>query len=691
MKFDIKRIEIQNFRSIQDQVILDINEGIYSIVGENIDEKNSSNGCGKSSIVSAIYWCLTGTALTNEVLADEVVNITKGKDCIVTLYIDSDQGEIKIMRTRKDSEYGNNLFLFINDQDLSSHKITDTQETIAKLFKIPFNLLRSTIIMTSDMNSAFSELTPQQRVQTLESIRDYTVWDKVRDQANCDIKSYNKEINDQTAEINQLTGSYKTYGELITSTASKIQEIKNNTQNIDINQELNKFKTQLDEYISELTNKKFELQEMQNQQFEDLSGYRNKLQELQKEQSNKKDEVNKQYKSDTDKINGAYQAKYSEIKEKISNLKNSDTSIDYEQRDLTRRKTELEDWFNNPNCPTCGKPLTRTEEEISDKKTCITEIMKSLEKLNSQKETNRKATEENKSSLEALENKKNEDLNSLEGKHKADLSAIDADFDAKAKAINDELYEKEEKQRTYKLKIQQVTKEIDDLEQKIKQNEVQKLAFEQKAMKIANDLQKLEEDGQNYAQEIEKIVSRGKELRTNVNALEQKRSLSDYYYKLLGTKGELRPYLLSRSIAFINSRVQNYMSYFFKNTTAELYLNGANIDISIDAGGIKKSISSLSSGEAKRVNISIQLALYDLIQSTSQISFNLLFLDEIENSMDALGVQQLLNIVEDKADEGISSLFWITNNVEVMQHFNNKIVCRKEMGKTTISLEGAGV
>ena len=271
------------------------------------------------------------------------------------------------------------------------------------------------------------------------------------------------------------------------------------------------------------------------------------------------------------------------------------------------------------------------------------------------------------------------------------MSAIDVDFDAKAKVINDELYEKEEKQRTYKLKIQQVTKEIDDLEQKIKQNEAQKLAFEQKAMKIANDLQKLEEDGQNYAQEIEKIVSRGKELRTNVNALEQKRSLSDYYYKLLGTKGELRPYLLSRSIAFINSRVQNYVSYFFKNTTAELYLNGANIDISIDAGGIKKSISSLSSGEAKRVNISIQLALYDLIQSTSQISFNLLFLDEIENSMDAIGVQQLLNIVEDKADEGISSLFWITNNVEVMQHFNNKIVCRKEMGKTTISLEGAGV
>lgn len=690
MKFNIKRIEIQNFRSIQDQVVLDINEGIYSIVGENIDEKNSSNGCGKSSIISAIYWCLTGSALTNEVLADEVVNISKGKNCIVTLYIDSDQGEIKIMRTRKDSEYGNNLFLFINDQDLSSHKIADTQETIAKLFKIPFNLLRSTIIMTSDMNSAFSELTPQQRVQTLESIRDYTVWDKVRDKANGDIKSYNKEINEQIAEINELTGSYKTYSELINTTKSKIQSIEADHENTNISQELNKFKAELDQLISKLMSKKMQLQEMQNQRLEDLSSYRKALQELQKEQLNKKEEINKKYREDVGNVSTAYQAKYSEIKEKIANLKNANTSIDYEQKDLLRQKSELEDWFNNPNCPTCGKPLDRTQQEISDKKNRILEIEKSIEELKSKKDMNENAIKENTSLLNELENKKKEDFSNIEITYKQQLNDIDADFDLRAKGINDELNEKEQKQRVYKLEIQKLMKEIDDLEQQIRQNENKKTVFEQKIMSVANELLKLQQDDKKYTDEIEKIVARGKELRTTVNELEQKRALSDYYYKLLGNKGELRPYLLSRSISFINNRVQKYMSYFFKNTTAELYLNGANIDISIDANGIKKSISSLSSGEAKRVNISIQLALYDLIQSTSQISFNLLFLDEIENSMDAIGVQQLLNIVEDKADEGISSLFWITNNPEVMQHFNNKIICRKEMGKTTISFEGAG-
>ena len=109
MKLNIKKIEIQNFISIQDKVTLEIRPGLFSIEGINMDEESSGNGSGKSSFLSALYWCLTGNALTNEVLADEVVNVKAGKDCRVITYIDSDQGEIKITRTRKDTEEGNNL------------------------------------------------------------------------------------------------------------------------------------------------------------------------------------------------------------------------------------------------------------------------------------------------------------------------------------------------------------------------------------------------------------------------------------------------------------------------------------------------------------------------------------------------------------------------------------------------------
>lgn len=44
-KFKITKIEIENFRSIQSKVILNIKPGLFSIVGVNNDEPASTNGC----------------------------------------------------------------------------------------------------------------------------------------------------------------------------------------------------------------------------------------------------------------------------------------------------------------------------------------------------------------------------------------------------------------------------------------------------------------------------------------------------------------------------------------------------------------------------------------------------------------------------------------------------------------------
>ncbi|MBP5684143.1 MAG: AAA family ATPase [Bacilli bacterium] len=215
MNFKITKLEIENFRSIQNKVTLTLKSGLFSIEGINYTETNSTNGSCKSTLISALFWALTGSSLTNEVLADEVVNLKVNKNCRVSVYISTDKDEIKVTRVRKDTERGNNLFLEINGQDLSCHKVADTQDRINKLIKIPFDLLRNTIIMTSGMDSAFSSLTPQQRIQTLESIRDYSIWERVRDEANKDSKEYTSKINENTLQISNLSGSINTYKNLI--------------------------------------------------------------------------------------------------------------------------------------------------------------------------------------------------------------------------------------------------------------------------------------------------------------------------------------------------------------------------------------------------------------------------------------------------------------------------------------------
>lgn len=685
-KFKFKKIEIENFRSIQEKITLEINPGLFSIEGLNLDESGMLNGAGKSSIISALYWCLTGNALTNEVLADEVVNITIGKNCSVKVYIESDSQEIQILRTRKHSECGNNLLLYIGEQDLTCHKIADTQERINKLLKIPFDLLKSTIFLTHDIQSAFSELPAQQRITALESIRDYSIWDKVRDEANKDIKVYNKEINTLTSEIDQLTGSYKTYEALVKSKQTDLTKIQEEIKAINYNEELHKFDELIAKYIPVLNENNAKLKDIQSIQLESLSEERKKLNDLNEEYNVKKSELNDKYNKKRDEINNTCQTEINRMKNDIDDIKSKISSAEYEIRDLNRQKSELEKWFNNPNCPMCGKPLTRTEEEINSKRNTLSDIENRVISLNTNKASNDLALNSRLETIEDLKKDLLEKLKLLEGEKLLENDSLKQQYDNKTKEVNDFIAEKELKQRQSKTKIQELMNEVNKTEQEIEKIKHQKSIFEQKHELQMQNLEKINSELLGYHQEIDKIVIKGKELRKTITEFENKRQLSDYFYKLLGSKGELRPYLLNNDINFLNTAMQKYISRFFKNTEVTLKLNGASIDIIINTLGIKKNVSSLSGGEKKRLNLAIQFALYDLIRSTSQVDFNIICLDEIESELDTIGIQQLIEIIED-ISERIETVFWITNHPMVKENTVNKIICKKKCGKTEVEVQ----
>ena len=54
MRFNIKKLEIQNFRSIQKQITLEFKKGLYSVEGINLDEPSSFNGAGKSTTMNIL-------------------------------------------------------------------------------------------------------------------------------------------------------------------------------------------------------------------------------------------------------------------------------------------------------------------------------------------------------------------------------------------------------------------------------------------------------------------------------------------------------------------------------------------------------------------------------------------------------------------------------------------------------------
>lgn len=634
MKLTIKKIEIENFRSIQDKVTLNLIPGLFSIEGINYDEENSGNGSGKSSILSALYWCLTGNALTNEILADEVVNIRAGKDCKVSVYIDSDEGEIKITRTRKDTEHGNNLILEIAGQDVSCHKIADTQQRLNQIIKIPEDLLKSTIIMTSGMESAFSELSPQQRVQALESIRDYSLWDKVRDTANKDIKDYNKEIQEKALQVSQYAGSINTYKQLIESDTQVLNNLIQTTDKEILSKQISTNKNEIDALKIKIDAKNEELVKLKEDKQENTT--------------------------DTKKIDST---KLDKIVQEANELKEHSKNAEFDRRTKQQEADIIDKWFKNDKCPTCGKPLDRTEEEIQKKTTQKQVLINEIKQLDTVIENLGRQIEEKRKEY------KTESDN---------IQKQNEEIQATAKNIAKEAEQKSQL-------VMNCANELTALNNKKKDLEADNAKYQTKLDTFDQKVKELTEKLENYNKEIDTQLKAVDELDTEIKKLEKKAKLSEYFYKLLGSKGELRPFLLNKDIQYLNQCMQKYISVFFKNTDVELKLNGASIDINISAGGIKKNVSSLSGGEKKRLNLAIQLGLYDLICSTAQVSFNTLWLDEVESEVDQQGIQQLIQIIED-ISEKVETVMWITNNPNVKEAIPDKIICKKKCGKTELEV-----
>ena len=639
MNFKITKLEIENFRSIQDKVTLSLKPGLFSIEGINYTETNSTNGCGKSTLISALFWAFTGSSLTNEVLADEVVNLKTNKNCRVSVYVETEKDEIKVTRVRKDVDKGNNLILEINGQDLSCHKVADTQDRINKLIKIPFDLLKNTIIMTSGMESAFSGLTPQQRINTLESIRDYSIWEKIRDEANRDIKVYNTEITSNNAEINNVEGSISVYNKMIDSTKEKCANLIASFDKNKITESINLLTIQMKEADEAIIKKQVEIDSFDKSIFYD---------------KDIKDQMAKLI-DDSNQLKLQKQEKKNKAEWEIKELNFGVSNI---ERDIS----VINKWFTNDTCPTCGRKLDRTQEEIESKNNELTQL------------------KAKKAEKEAEVEKKTNELNSnVSDEIDTILEVNRKKYSELQKQLDDGQQQERERNNQYQVLVNELSSLKHDKD--VKKAEIDKLNLSLNS--YDSQITGFNTDVASYTEEIRKLTENKTNLEKSNTELEAKKRLSDFYYKLLGAKGELRPYLLSKDIAYLNNKMQSYINRFFKNTEVTLLLNNAAIDIKIQADGVIKSISSLSGGEKKRVDISIQLALYDLIQTVSQSKFNLLCLDEIESQLDPIGCEQLIEIIEDKS-ENIETVWWITNAPQVKENIPKKILVKKILGKTEV-------
>jgi DNA repair exonuclease SbcCD ATPase subunit len=132
-KMKLTKLVIQNFLSIQNATLYLADKGLVSIEGVNEDATGSdSNGCGKSSIINSILWCVYGSC-GKETTADSVVNSKANKDCSVESEWRHDDTVVIIRRYRNHTRFKNAVRVIYNGSDITKAGSVAVQQQINEI------------------------------------------------------------------------------------------------------------------------------------------------------------------------------------------------------------------------------------------------------------------------------------------------------------------------------------------------------------------------------------------------------------------------------------------------------------------------------------------------------------------------------------------------------------------------------
>ena len=189
-----KNIVLHHFMSYDHtEFNLDRNGYIFiSGVNNNQLDNAKSNGSGKSSLFSALCWCLTGETPSNN---KKVENIYLEGETYVQVSFESNGNSYVIKRAKNPS----NLFITINGDNKSGKGIRDSEKLLCEyLPDITSSLINSVIILGQGLPKRFTNNSPSGRKEILEKLSnsDFMIEDiKERiDERKNTLETYKKDL-----------------------------------------------------------------------------------------------------------------------------------------------------------------------------------------------------------------------------------------------------------------------------------------------------------------------------------------------------------------------------------------------------------------------------------------------------------------------------------------------------------------
>lgn len=655
------KIKATNFLSLKDfELDLD-SQGLLLLDGKNLDSKEGAfeqNGVGKSTILASIFYALFGETPDGRT-ADAVINKTAKKNTSVELTFEASNHVFMITRGRKK----NVLTLTRDNEEVSFSTMKETQSHIEELIGIPEDVFRTTLFFDGHYSTPFSEMTDKQKKTFLSAIVDLEVYTKAHDKTKEDIRDLKAKL---------------------ATTESNISIAKESSQ-----RELDNIKR---------------LQEMKSQ-FE--AAYEQAKERLANLDLSDKD---------------TYAIKLSEANEelyKASKYKSTNEA----QRALSEATTSSQRLYSN---------LTTLEnkkqqrlgylETLKGNLKATMEMKKQYEHLNSNAYTKENLVEsfdlgvagQPKESLAAIipgaanniEDIRQLDIKLAEGikeyksldpdEFNQEIVAKQQEFDISKEQLaqlqvnaNKEVQANNAMQSNYQ---QEVTK-VNKLKQAIQELETKQATLEQSVESAKTNLDLINQQLAGYG-----TTDLSKDAATRVKELEMLRdNLAKQIIDLeqvLGAFSDqgIKSHVLDLVTPTLNQGVNKYLSSLtggaitIEFSTQTKKADGTlsdKFDIRVFYNSLETGYNSLSSGEKRRVDVAISLALQDMVLQRYGDDINLLAYDELFESLDATGAENVIELLKERTNK-VGTIIVVSHNEDLKPLFDKTITVIKKEGVSTL-------
>jgi DNA repair exonuclease SbcCD ATPase subunit len=166
-----------------------------------------------------------------------------------------------------------------------------------------------------------------------------------------------------------------------------------------------------------------------------------------------------------------------------------------------------------------------------------------------------------------------------------------------------------------------------------------------------------------------------------VDKLKKRLEHMAFLLKLLTSKDSfLRRRIISRTIPFLNTRINHYTSQLGLPHVVKF---DADLSCTVSEFGRDLDFGNLSAGEKKRVNTGMALAFRDVLHHLHAKS-NLLLIDELDGALDSSGIDAIVRILKEKSRDEALGIYVISHHPQIQGRLDRTLIIQKEHGFSTI-------